>query len=594
MILLQNWKKTLLAYPLFFLLFLLLALPAAAAEKPVVFYTDIIAGPNTGGENGKGAYLSIFGKNFGTNLAAVKVFVGAGEVARYVSLGASMGRPDVQQLSVQIGPAATSGNIKVLVNGVEGNTTEHSFTVRTGDFYYVSLTGNNSTGQVNDIAHPYRTVNYVMALPEFQAGDFMVLRGGNYILSSGNEGLYNGRWMNVGRGSSSTDRSGTSDTNAITVYGYPGELVNIDWGTYTAREAAGIKNAIPVNYYVFANMQFDLKNSGSAALELGSYTDRNVYITSPRMVNLRVTGGMANAEQYVNSVYIQRAENFKLYGMDIGNQSKSAWSNLRSHMIYVSHAYTNGDMGWNYIHDNAYGRAALQIAGDAGGGSPYLHGPGECWGYNTNVRVHDSLFRNLPQEAILTNLGSFEVFIYNNVIINGNTRGTADASPIALRGDEANSGSYYLYNNTVYTNMTQGGLFELGLASTWPKLIVMYNNVFYGKSSSGSNYYQVASSSFDPNTKIIANNNLWYGSSKPLPAWEGDSSYSEDPQFLNPELGDFRTQLTSKTVGGGNSLVSSLVKRDYNGLLRTGLYDIGAVRRLDKVLPSAPLNLRIN
>lgn len=592
MILLQNSKKLLLVLPLFFMLFFL-ASPAAAAEKPVVFYTDIIAGPNTGGENDKGAYLSIFGKNFGTNLAAIKVFVGAGEVARYVSLGASMGRPDVQRLSVQIGPAATSGNIKVLVNGVEGNTLEHTFTVRAGDFYYISTSGSNTTGAVNDITRPYRTANYVMALPEFQAGDFMVLRGGNYILSSGNEGLYNNRWLNVGRGSSSNTRSGTSDTNAITVYGYPGELVNVDWGTYTTSSISGIKNAVPVDYYVFANMQFDLKNSGSAALEIGSYFDRSVYITSPRMVNLRVLGGMANAEQYVNSVYIQRAENFKLYGMGIGNQSASAWSNLRSHMVYVSHAYTNGDMGWNYIHDNAYGRAALQIAGDAGGGAPYLHGPGENWGYNTNVRVHDNLFRNLPQEAILTNLGAAEIFIYNNVIENANTKSVYDASPIALRGDAENSGAYYVYNNTVYTDTgTQGGIFEFGLASTWPNQIVMYNNVFYAKSPSSS-YYRLGASAFDPAAKIISNNNIWYGASKPMPVWEGGSSFNEDPLLLNPDLGDFRTQMTSKAVGTGTALVNSLVKRDYNGLPRTGLYDIGAIRRLDKIPPSPPSNLRI-
>jgi len=37
------------------------------AGGPLVLYTDLISGPNSGGENNKGAYLSIFGKNFGAS-----------------------------------------------------------------------------------------------------------------------------------------------------------------------------------------------------------------------------------------------------------------------------------------------------------------------------------------------------------------------------------------------------------------------------------------------------------------------------------------------------------------------------------------------
>ncbi|MHB8744855.1 MAG: hypothetical protein ACYC9L_17330, partial [Sulfuricaulis sp.] len=39
--------------------------PAPITGAPYITYTDILSGPNTGGENNEGAYLSIFGKNFG-------------------------------------------------------------------------------------------------------------------------------------------------------------------------------------------------------------------------------------------------------------------------------------------------------------------------------------------------------------------------------------------------------------------------------------------------------------------------------------------------------------------------------------------------
>src|SRR5690349_18960313 len=78
---------------------------APAPTQPTVLYTDIASGPNSGGENGNGAYLSIFGRNFGAaGLGSrVKVTIGGAEVASYRYLGPSKGRSDVQQITVQVG-----------------------------------------------------------------------------------------------------------------------------------------------------------------------------------------------------------------------------------------------------------------------------------------------------------------------------------------------------------------------------------------------------------------------------------------------------------------------------------------------------------
>src|ERR1044071_4422714 len=55
--------------------------------NPIIFYTDFVAGPLIGGENGKGCYLSIFGKNFGNFADYVNgtnhVFIGGSEVDNY-------------------------------------------------------------------------------------------------------------------------------------------------------------------------------------------------------------------------------------------------------------------------------------------------------------------------------------------------------------------------------------------------------------------------------------------------------------------------------------------------------------------------------
>jgi len=100
----------------------LFASPQLAQAAPQVLYTDIISGPNSGGEGNLGAYLSIFGKGFGSGSlgSGVKVYLNDVEVSRYILLSTSKGRSDIQQISVQIGavgnPAAgTPVPIKVVV-----------------------------------------------------------------------------------------------------------------------------------------------------------------------------------------------------------------------------------------------------------------------------------------------------------------------------------------------------------------------------------------------------------------------------------------------------------------------------------------------
>ena len=139
--------------------------PTSAASSPQVYYTDIVSGPNSGGENDKGVYLSIFGKNFGSSGlgSTVKVYIDDVEVDNYRYLGASKGRADIQQITVQVGALGnpTPGAalpIKVVVNGVESNT-DKTFIVNPGRILFVdNLAGNDSTAVPGDITKPYRYV----------------------------------------------------------------------------------------------------------------------------------------------------------------------------------------------------------------------------------------------------------------------------------------------------------------------------------------------------------------------------------------------------------------------------------------------------
>src|SRR4030066_134240 len=79
--------------------------PTPITGAPYILYTNVLTGPNVGGENSKGIYLSVFGKNFGNSGlgTTVKVFINNVEVDNYRYLGPALGRSDIQQITVQIG-----------------------------------------------------------------------------------------------------------------------------------------------------------------------------------------------------------------------------------------------------------------------------------------------------------------------------------------------------------------------------------------------------------------------------------------------------------------------------------------------------------
>lgn len=344
-----------------------------SANKPTVLYTDIVAGPIRGGENDKGAYLSIFGVNFGSNINDIKVYIGGGEVARYMYLGASRGRPDIQQLSVQLGSAVATGVIRVSVSGVDSNA-DHTFTVAAGDIYFMSLTGSDTTGN-GSFTSPYRTASKIMGLAAYGPGDFLVIRGGTYDLTSGNEGLTSTasgfpdgtRWLEF-------TKDGSSVTQQLAVMGYPGEEPVVSLGATTANGycVLRIASSKPLRYITISGFKIDAGNSGSNVVLFGWYSSPKSSLDSGRFVNMQVTGGMrgyqaTSSNEYggVNLLSVSRVPHTKFLGNDIGNNN--AYQGCGSHEIYMSHDYTGVEFAYNYVHDNPGGRATLQMAGDAWG-----------------------------------------------------------------------------------------------------------------------------------------------------------------------------------------------------------------------------------
>lgn len=213
--------------------------PPVIPSTPVLLATDIVAGPITGGENGNGIYINLYGAGFGSFLGTLtKVFVqynGAwSEVASYRGMSAVASGPvnNIQKICVEIGfiLGVTNGtvlNLKVQVAGIDSNT-DQTFIVAPGDIYYVDpVSGNEGTGTKNDITKPFlypqvwtgSAFTGIWAPGNLKPGDFIVLRDGSYTGQNG----FDSRWIRYRTSITGSAPDGTNGKGYLSIRAYPGE-----------------------------------------------------------------------------------------------------------------------------------------------------------------------------------------------------------------------------------------------------------------------------------------------------------------------------------------------------------------------------------
>jgi len=555
-------------------------LPAFADEAPRIFYTDIESGPNTGGENNNGAYLSIFGKGFGTNLSQVKVYVGNGEVARYMYLGLSLGRPDVQQLSVQLGPNTSTGPIRVVVNGVSSRT-DKTFTIRPGKFYFIATNGNDEKGRANDIARPFRTPNYVKEL--MNPGDFIIMRGGRYVLADGTNNIGANSWLRA-------EKSGTV-TAPMAFLGYPGETVDVQYSDNIRL----ISNYVSIAHWVVGNFKVtltDCKEPGTI-IDLGAPTvveicrdkefagTQNGKVSFTKIVNIEADGhgtaGFCSGSDGL--VVVAYSEGVKVLGLSLHDTSPARGDNESAHAIYLSARQRKTEVGWNAVYNLPATRAVIQVYQDSYGGV--------CWGSKqlTDIQIHDNLLHDLAGQAILLDGGTGDIDVYNNIIYNHKDHRYEDV--IALRGGGGKLNAK-LYNNTVYVNPNlagQGWILGIGtyLGSYCPESLALYNNIFVVTDTQDLYYHNDPAPNCIPN--ITSDDNIWYGSKDHKPIFAGPHELSIDPKLVDPGRGNFRIRRGSPAIAKGSPQVGPIVSHDYDMDLRTkeNGYDIGAYQYQPRV-----------
>jgi len=545
-----NKIKSRLSFRIAFFTLLLLFLPALSFARPVIFFTDILSGPNTGGENNNGCYLSIFGKGFGTTRGNSKVYINNVEVAAYKYWGPSIGRADIQQISVQPGPNVTSGPIKVVVDGMESNT-DHTFTVRPGKIFFVALDGDDNTGVVGDITKPFRSPNKTFHRSDFLPGDFLVFRGGTWANISGNIIVMD------------KDADPTPIETPFTTYGYPGETVifdmsSIDYGWGVCCIPLSDPNQTR-NGYVIAN--FILSNSKDGVIDIGGNTGSAFSNNYVRLVNLDITG-ISGGNTGV--VIIAHSYNSVMYGVKIN--AIAATSNKLHHHLYFSGTANNWDVGWIEIYSSNIptynGGWAFQMYTDAQGD------------FIGNVSIHDSIFHDLPRGAIVWTKSMYGNMLFYNNIVRDTGLGTLGGSGININEGAFNgvyNTDFYIYNNTFYHNTAGSIVMGWGWGA---HNVTLQNNIIIAASSSEK--YINQDSGWTLTGTLTADHNLYYGSTQPIPSWDDITTrITLDPKVVDLTNYDFHLLSDSPAIDAG---VNTGISRDYDGNPRPKgkAYDIGA------------------
>jgi hypothetical protein len=558
-------------------LFILLAVltGSAFAQSPVIFYTDLTSGPNSGGEGGKGAYVTIYGENFGATQGSSTVTLNCVEVDAYKLWSDT-------KIVVQIGASAKTGDFVVNVPNV-GISNGMAFTVRAGNIKCVSTAG----GDANPGTFAggcYRTIP--KARDNLRPGDIA------YILNGANATVDDGQgwcaYLAIGNGAGDLGGAGTTAAPKAIV-AYPGATVTIGDPIGKGASSGTCSGGSNLIYAIRSKQDSNGVNWVFAGLNLiGPISAMEALGNGWRIVGNDIT--CPNGDAPDACVESSSASNIKFLGNnvhDVGKAGTSGSSKLY-HGVYFSTDSNHIEAGWNTI-TNVNGCRGMQFH-SSGGNNQF------------DLLVHDNVIQDIRCDGL--NFATVDpskgpVRAWNNVIIRAGRGpdppdGAADYACVYSAGitnaGAAGSGNIELYNNTLVDcgSGGNGGQAAVAVDNNQPKNLkfLMINNI-------------ISQTSLEPyvidvtKTQITGSNNMWTGSTFATPTQTSGN-------VLGPALfvsgTDLRLQSSSAAIDAGisNATISSTVKRDKDGVSRPrgAALDLGAYEVIKTGTLAPPSNTR--
>ena len=548
---------------------------AFAQNPPVLFFSDLIFGPNTGWNGGttQGAAVTIWGKNFGSTRGSSYVTINGAQATNYAEWDAIGPARGLERITFWIPSNASSGagTISVTVNGTTSNVL--SFTVTSATIYYVDgSNGNNSNNGLTtstafkDIwkfnpcgsGDPHHTPG---SCNPSQDGQYIVyVRGGTYSTTDPTSdccayvylyGPYGGQ------------------TKQKALIAYPGETVNTSGSSATFLNTANYSPYGPIDYMTISKI--NITGGAEFIFLLGNY-DRVVGCTSTNQ-NSQAQAGIMQTQSSKYQSYLGNLWNSDGFNGDRMLHSLYIKTEMNDMAEPASHDLStqNIEVGWNEFRN---GQSATGWAGQI-----FLSKSSESGvaSYPTDyIYVHHNLF-NGGTDAYMyvadgVNLGN-HLYFYNNILLPNNQ----------TVGIYFNIGTqqFGVYNNLFYQSATAAGVEVFPDYTAKPTL---NNNIFSpvtGGAAIGVDdltYNPAATSDHDlyANTSVPASQPPYLVITNPI---------SGDPQFVNPSANDFHLQSSSVARGAGVNLYATMStlpwgKYDYEGKLypSSGAWDVGPLQ----------------
>ena len=484
-----------------------------SVSPPRILYTDILSGPNSGGESNNGIYLTIFGTHFGATKGNSKITINGQPVAQYLLWSDT-------KIGVQVGHVST-GPIVVSVGGALSNF-DKTFTVRPGRIFYIGPAVDNSSPGTcasmvasNSYSTPWGLTNYAsttennysytkMRTPYtyyhcMSPGDTLVfLNGVNYP-------YFDGRGWHS---SLTPDNASVSSSKFMTLMARPGATASLGGKSWAM---AAIRNTGNSSYTVYSGLT--LTGSGANGMGLAmSANDRAV----GNAIHCPSCWGPTGAMIGGTTGNVALGNSFSEVSTD--KTVLPNGSNKTYHAAYFGES--NFEFGWNRIYNTA-AYNGFQINHD--------HMPGFF-----NFTIHDNDIADVYGSGI--NLSTIDpssgyIKVYNNVIHHtglnaaGDGGGSDPHSCIAVKGYGTSTGigTVEMYNNTMYdcnsylninvSNSTSSAVLVLpNQLNVTTKLV---NNIVYQPTYAGTARQNVYICGGGSVGTITGSNNIWYSESTP-------------------------------------------------------------------------------
>jgi hypothetical protein len=512
-------------------------IPMTLHAQPRLFYSDLQSGPNSGGENNNGVWVTIYGERFGSSQGSSIVTVGGGAAAAYRIWSDT-------KITFQPGPAAATGNI--VVSNAAGTSNGLPFTVRSGRILFVATNG--SDGNDGSFSAPWATVTH--ARDSVQAGDTVYLMNG--VSQTQDDGQGWNACFTIG------GISGAAGA-PIAFVGYPGATATIGNVNESACSSGIRTKGENESHWVFAELSL---RGGTEAMAIAAGSDWRAVANDMTCPNGNSESGCMATEQ---------SSNWKFFGNTV-HDTGAANATAEYHGVYFSTDSNHVEMGWNTIY-NVHGCRGVQFHSSPLNGG----GASDPTGHNQfDIQIHDNVIHDTQCDGII--LATIDpsqgpVQVYNNIIYNAgkgpnNPENSGTWSCLAVPGytntGSPGGGTVQVYNNTFYNCGSfanppyagaSGGVLNGG--GNLNLLIQMQDNIIDQPAGNTAPYLVIYGSSggvcadSQNCNGIGGSHNLFYGNG-PAPANSNiTNSVNSDPLFVNASQANFHLNSGSPAATGG-------------------------------------------